>query len=367
MNKMSTNKFALSFFLVLCTLVPTFAHAQEAVNLFYRGHVTQILEESEKDTADGREVTQKVKVELQYDEKQKDITVENAFITPTDDHRRLEQGEKVVIGETLDPDGNLTYFLSDFYRLPALVAIGCFFFFIIALFAGKRGILSFFGLGFSILVLSWYVVPQISAGKNPLLVSFIGALFIVCVSLYLAHGFRARTTVALISTLVTVFISLILSVLFVKWSKLFGLGTEEAFFLQTAPIEALSLKGLLLGGIIIGTLGVLDDVTTAQSAAVEELKKANPSLEMRELYKRGMSIGHEHITALVNTLVLAYVGASLPLLLLFTIYKQPLWVTLNSELVMEEIIRTLVGSTSLIFAVPITTLFSAYYWNRHHK
>ena len=146
MKKKLKNKFIFVSAFLAMLLSPLFVQAQEAVNLFYRGKVVQVLEESEKDTADGREVTQKVKVELKYDEKQKDITVENAFITPTDDHRKLKLGEKVVIGETLDPDGNLTYFLSDFYRVPALIAIGLIFFSIIAIFAGKRGVLSFFCL-----------------------------------------------------------------------------------------------------------------------------------------------------------------------------------------------------------------------------
>jgi uncharacterized membrane protein len=120
------------------------------------------------------------------------------------------------------------------------------------------------------------------------------------------------------------------------------------------------MRGLLLGGIILGALGVLDDITTAQAAAVDELHRANPSLDARELYRRGLSVGREHITALVNTLFLAYAGASLPLFILFTIYNEvPVWVALNSEFVAEEVVRTLVGSMALILAVPITTAAAA--------
>jgi uncharacterized membrane protein len=156
-----------------------------------------------------------------------------------------------------------------------------------------------------------------------------------------------------------------MAIIFVAIGKLFGLGSEEAIYLQLVPLEQLNLQGLLLGGIILGALGVLDDITTAQSAAVDELRKANPALGARELYRRGLSVGTEHITSLVNTLFLAYAGASLPLFILFTIYNDmPLWVTLNSEFIAEEIVRTVVGSVALILAVPITTAAAAAIFSR---
>jgi len=150
--------------------------------------------------------------------------------------------------------------------------------------------------------------------------------------------------------------------IFVEGSQLLGLGSEEAMFLQLDPSLTLNLQGLLLSGIIIGTLGVLDDVTASQAAVVDEISKANESLGFKELYKRGLSVGHEHIAALVNTLFLAYAGAALPLFLLFYINKtQPLWVILNGELIAEEIVRTMVGSSALVLAVPITTALAAYF------
>src|SRR3989344_12894 len=148
-------------------------------------------------------------------------------------------------------------------------------------------------------------------------------------------------------------------------SKLFGFGSEEAYYLQLFQSNTIDLRGLLLGGIIIGVLGVLDDVTTAQTAAVFELKKANQAFGFKELYTRAMRIGREHISSLVNTLVLAYAGASFPLLLVFSMNKNiPLWATLNSELVSEEIIRALVGSTALVLAVPIATAIAAWFVGR---
>jgi uncharacterized membrane protein len=142
------------------------------------------------------------------------------------------------------------------------------------------------------------------------------------------------------------------------------MGSEEAFYLQFAPGASINLRGLLLGGIIIGVMGILDDITTAQTAVVEQIYHANPTLSARELYQRGSIVGREHILSLVNTLVLAYTGASLPLILLFKIYERPAWVTLNSEIIMEEIIRMLVGSITLIIAVPITTFIAAEYYSK---
>jgi uncharacterized membrane protein len=194
-------------------------------------------------------------------------------------------------------------------------------------------------------------VPRILAGDNPFLTTLVGSIIIVTVSLYLAHGFNHRTSIALLSTSVTLALAIALAVLFVHLAKLFGLGTEDAYFLIAAN-QTINLQGLLLGGIIIGTLGVLDDITTAQTAVVAELKRAKPDLSRHELYKRSLTVGHEHIASLVNTLVLAYAGTSLPIFLLFTLNRtEPIWTILNSEFVAEEIVRTLVGSSALVMSV----------------
>ena len=278
--------------------------------------------------------------------------------------RRLAEGDRVVIAVSEDPGGT-TYYVIDRYRLPALgFAVGLFFALAI-LFSRRRGLGSIIGLGITALVLARFVVPAIVAGSNPLGVSLVGALVIVLTSIYLAHGFSVRTSVAVVSTIVTLVIAWALAITFVSLARLTGMGSEESVYLQFAPLEQLNLRGLLLGGIILGPLGVLDDITTSQAAAVDELRKANPAFPVRELYRRGLSIGTEHITSLVNTLFLAYAGASLPLFILFTIYNDaPAWVTLNSEFVAEELVRTLVGSVALILAVPITTLSAAAVFSR---
>ncbi len=295
-------------------------------------------------------------------EKGKRVQIQNG----ARDDERVSVGETIVITKTIvdpqyrdDTQGDV-YHMSEKYRLPSVYGMFAVFFFLTILFARLKGFTSILGLFFSIVILSTFVVPRILSGSNPLTVSILGALMISIVSMYLAHGFRKRTTIALIATLITIGFSALIAIAFVHWAKLFGLGTEEAFFLQIGVRNTFNLRGLLLGGIIIGALGVLDDITTAQTASVDEISKANPSLGFDELVRRGHSIGREHITSLVNTLALAYVGASLPLLLIFSAsHSEPLWVLLNREYIVEELVRTLIGSITLILGVPISTFLAA--------
>ncbi len=169
--------------------------------------------------------------------------------------------------------------------------------------------------------------------------------------------------IAVTSTFFALGLAEILGYFFIIGAKLLGNGSEEAYFIQAGYFGAINLQGLLLGGIIIGALGILNDITTAQSAAVEEIHGADKSLSFKQLYKKGSSIGREHIASLINTLVLVYVGSSLPLFLLFAVNSQQLWTVLNSSTIAEEIVRALVGSIALILAVPITTALAAYYFS----
>jgi hypothetical protein len=178
------------------------------------------------------------------------------------------------------------------------------------------------------------------------------------VALYLAHGVNVRTTTAVLGTMGALLLTGLLAWGFVETTRLTGMASEEAGFLQAA-VAQVSLRGLLLGGIVIGSLGVLDDVTVTQASAVWELHQANPAYGFRRLFSAGLRIGRDHIASTVNTLVLAYAGASMPLLVLFTLSNRNLGDVLTGELVAQEIVRTLVGSIGLVASVPITTLLAA--------
>lgn len=323
---------------------------------FYKAEVINALDAGK--TEDGQSA-QRVEVEiLNGAEKGKKVLIEQGTAVSIAENQKVEKGSKIIITKTYDGEGNPTYYINDTYRLTGVFIIAAIFFALAAFFGRKKGIASILGLVFSILVLIKFVIPQIVEGHNPLLISLIGAFIIAVISIYLAHGFNKKSTIALVSTLITLGIAAGLSIIFISLSKLTGIGTEEAFYLQM-NLEFLNAKGFLLGGIIIGVLGVLDDVTTAQVATIYEIHDANPNLNFSQLYKKGISVGKEHIASLVNTLALAYAGASFPILILFAIDKNlPLWVNLNNEYVIEEIIRTLVGSTALIFAVPIATFLA---------
>ncbi len=323
---------------------------------YYRGVVVRVLEEREEDLglANNRSHLQKVLVQIQEGDREgEEVTVEYGSLSEA---QKLSEGMRVIV---VDP-ANVEVFIFDRYRLPMIGWIAALCAILVVIFVGRKGLGAMLGLVISIVVLLTYVVPRIIAGANPFGVSVMAALIISVVSIYFAHGFNRRTSVAILSTLVTVVLAMGLAQLFVQWARLTGAGSEEAFFLQTSAASFVNLRGLLLGGIIIGVLGILDDITTAQAAAVDEIWQTDPTIARRELYRRGASVGREHITSLINTLALAYAGASFPALLLFTIYERPWWVVANTENIAEEIIRTLVGSIALMAAVPITTLLAVY-------
>jgi uncharacterized membrane protein len=178
------------------------------------------------------------------------------------------------------------------------------------------------------------------------------------VALYLAHGFSVRTSTAVLGTLASLLLTVLLGWAFSGATQLSGLSSEEANFLQGA-FGGVDPRGLLLAGVVIGALGVLDDVTVTQASAVWELRAANPAYGVWELYRAAVRIGRDHIASTVNTLVLAYAGASLPLLLLFTISGTRLTDVLTSDVIATEVVRTLVGSIGLVASVPVTTGLAA--------
>ena len=186
-----------------------------------------------------------------------------------------------------------------------------------------------------------------------MLIALVGGGAIAMVSLYLAHGYTPLTHVAAIGAFSALALTVGLSWLVVTLAQFSGLVTEEAFYLLAIP--DLDLNGLLLAGIVLGAIGALDDVTVTQASAVWEVRKANPSLSSEDLYESGLRVGRDHIVSTVNTLLLAYAGASLPLLILFNLADQPLGVIASSEVVALEIVRTIVGSLGLVAAVPVTT------------
>lgn len=219
--------------------------------------------------------------------------------------------------------------------------------------------MSLIGMGISFFIIFLFVLPKLLAGADPIQVAIVASLFITPLTFYFSHGLNKKTTIAVIGTIIALIITGILANTFIEAAKLTGFASEEASFLQVAKQGAINMKGILLAGIIIGMLGVLDDITISQSAIVFQLKEANQKLKFDDLYKRAMNIGQDHISSMVNTLILVYTGAALPLLLLFINNPHPFSEIINYELIADEIIRTLVGSIGLILSVPITTFIAS--------
>jgi uncharacterized membrane protein len=251
--------------------------------------------------------------------------------------------------------------VEDKFRVKNLVIIAIIFLIFVLVVAGIRGISAVLGLVFTIIVIVQLLIPQILIGTDLVWLTGIVSLLIASTSLYLAHGFNKRTTVSMFATVFTILITLFVTNWVVDFALLSGFGTDDAFHLKGNGVtNNLNLRSLLISGIVIGSLGVLDDVTTAQAVAIEEISKANPKMNTAELFFSGIRIGQEHIISLINTLALAYVGTSMPLLLTFTtINFSPIWVILNNQMISEELIRTIVGSACLILAIPISTLIAA--------
>jgi uncharacterized membrane protein len=280
-------------------------------------------------------------------------------ITESPDQPTLGQGDRIVLGRAADPGQPVAYFFSDFQRRTPLLALGLLFAVAVVGLARWRGLAALLGLGVSLVVIVRFVLPAILAGESALAASVVGAAVIALVIIYLAHGVSAQTTTAVLGTLAALALTAGLAVVFVQVTKLTGLSSEEGTYLRGVLGSTIDLRGMLLAGIVIGALGVLNDVTVTQASAVWEIHRANPSVGAGHLYRSAMQIGRDHIASTVDTLVLAYAGAALPLFVIFTVADRRLTDVLSGEIVAQEIVQTLVGSLGLIAAVPVTTWLAA--------
>lgn len=353
-------KLVTAALLVTFILVTPAAQASGLTDVTYsRGEVRLVVEEKPGDVGGQPSLLQVLAVTITSGkEKGKIITVEHGKTFQIDEATKFHPGDGVIVSRTAG--AQTTYALADVDRTSSLIFIAGFFLLCAIIFGRKRGATAVLGLVFSIAVLAFAIIPLIISGYNPVLVSLAGACFIALCSLFLAHGFNKQTLIAFISTMLTFVAAVGFAAFSVKLAQLSGMAADEAFYLQTGPLPNLDFRGLLLGGMLIGALGVLDDITTSQVAIVYELHDANRNFGFKELWTRALRVGREHIASLVNTLVLAYVGAGLPGLLLFAANSElPFWVALNSEFIAEEAVRSLVGSTALVLAVPISTALAA--------
>jgi uncharacterized membrane protein len=281
-----------------------------------------------------------------------------AFDTTDPTGGMFRAGQRVRLAVNEQPGQPPYYNIQDLERGRPLLVLAALFVGAVIAFGRWQGLRSLLGLGLSFVVIVSFVVPAILHGHSPVLVSVTGAMAIMLVSLYLSHGMGPKTTAAVVATALALGLTALLAIAFVAATSLTGLVSQEAQDASFA-VGGLSLRGLLLAGIIIGGLGVLDDVTMSQASLVTELHQANPTAGFAALVGGALRVGRDHIAATVNTLFLAYAGAALPMLILFVTGQDSLGTVVTTELVAVEVVRALCGSVGLIAAVPLTTVLAA--------
>jgi uncharacterized membrane protein len=270
----------------------------------------------------------------------------------------LREGDDILVTLAELPDGTVIYSFYDYERSTPLVALVILFVVCVLLLGRWRGLGAIGGLAASLFVLISFMLPSLLDGNSPVAVALVSAGAIAFIALYLAHGFTAATNVALLSTFASLLITGTLAWIFIRAANFTGFTDESTFFLDALGVSV-DARGILLAGIVIGSLGVLDDVTVTQVSAVGQLRRTKPDASAIELYRSALTIGRDHISSTVNTLVLAYAGASLPLLLLFTEADQGFGAVAMREIVAVEVVRALVGSIGLVASVPISTWLAA--------
>ncbi len=350
-------------FLIFGFLTPNISLGAEILQdkqEIFKARVVEILDEGlQEDTSIDKDLFyQEIQARiLDGDEKGNIVTFENDFV-------KLKEGQRFfLLKVTRGDDGRVSYVMHNVERLPWIIFFTVLFIGLVMYFGGWPGVRGLLALSGGMLLIFYLLLPQIVKGASPIMMSVLVASLIVIVGSYITHGFNKTTTSAVIGMVITVILTGVLAYVAVISTKLTGTDTEEAIYLSLNSYGAIDLRGLLMGGIIIGLLGALYDSAIAQSIAVEELWRANPNLSKKYVLKRALRIGREHIGALVNTLAIAYVGAALPLLVFFSFPvagNVSSAFLVNREMFATEIIRTLIGSIGLVLAVPITTSIAVF-------
>ncbi len=344
--------FALAIFFPFHVRAATLAQDQVTI---VKATVLEVLSQT-TESFPGAQIqtpTQSLQVEeIEGADKGKVVTFNNDYVM-------LKKGDTFYLSYTVDMDHTPYYTVFEPDRTPVLLFFAILFLVLVIIFGGLQGLRGLLSLAGSLLVITFVLLPAIIHGFSPLLVSIGVSSLIIILGSYITHGFNKTTSSAVIGMIITVIVTGVMAYFAVHNGQLTGISGDESIYLTFNIKGGIDLVGLLMGGIMIGLLGILYDVSIGQSIAVEELHKIASHIGRWEIYKRAIRIGREHIGALVNTLAIAYVGASLPLLLLFYSGGDVnLSLIVNREVFATEIIRILIGSIGLVLAVPITTLLS---------
>ena len=303
-----------------------------------------------------KSIHQELKVEILSNERKGEILqIENDFI-------KLKEKDRFYLEIIFDPySSQEIYLVKELYRLPGILFFVVLFILTIILFSGRQGLRSLISLTGSFLIIIYVLIPGLLRGYPPVIISTALATAILFIAIFFTHGFSRRSSVAFGGTTISILLTGILAYLSVVIINLSGFAAEESIYLNFYTGGQLDFSSLLLGGIMIGILGILDDVAITQATIVEEIYDSETKLNQKKVFSKALRVGREHIGALVNTLALAYTGASLPLLLLLSASGLPFFYIINKEIFATEIIRTIIGSIGLIMTVPLTTFLAVWF------
>jgi len=371
-------KMVLPILLLAFFLIPFFVFAQTESafedspnDSFFKAEVIEIIEEKINTLPDGSEVRQQNLLLRGLEGEFRDKEIEFNGIGPLDvlSKNIYKTGDKVLTVASYGADGNAAYYITDYVRSKSLWIIAIVFALALVIVGRIKGLRSLLALLLTFFVIIKYIIPQILAGASPLVTTFIGSIAILLIIIYVTEGWRARSHISVISIFFSLIITILISWLFVSLTKLTGAASEDILFLVNIGEQAINFKGLLLAGVIIGALGVLDDVVISQVSTVEQIVRVNNSLNKKQIFRHAYKVGVSHIASMTNTLFLAYAGVSLPLLILFVSGESAFagWSqAVNSELIATEIVRTLAGSIGLILSVPIATFIAVRWYGKHN-
>ena len=347
-------------------LIPpkTLAQSSQGSDELMEGKVIEILDEGSVDQNDQKYPYQKLKL-LMTRGSLKDHHLEIENTAPEDLFQSYSLNDELRVHSSYDFEDQRQFAIEGFVKRKALLALAIIFAVVVLLVGKKWGALSIFGLVISFFFIFKISLPLIVRGINPILVALITAVSIIPITFYISHGFNKKTHVAVLATVVSLAITIFLASYFVSLAHLTGYASEEANFISYLTAGKIDIFSLLLAGIIIGVVGILDDITVSQSAFIQQLKESNPEIGKSELFRKGMEIGQDHISSMVNTLVLVYAGSALPLLLLFLDAEKSFIDVIELEIVAEEVIRTLVGSIGLVLAAPISTALAVFFFSKN--
>ena len=326
--------------------------------------VVKVIKEKEITEENGAKVTQQnlVLQGVKGDWKGREIEIQGISEIDVPSAGVYEVGDQVVVQRSSSPDGVVTFTIIDFVRRGYLYLLAFVFVLITIAIGGRKGFKAVASLVFSFIIIIYFMLPRILAGSNPLIIGVCGAFAVLALIIYFTEGWNRKSHLAMASVFLSLVATMILSLIFSGLAHLTGFSEETTFLLESG-YKVVDFKGLLLAGILIGAVGVLDDVIVGQIEAVRQIQEANPALPAGQVFRMAYKVGNTHLGAIVNTLFLTYAGASLPILLLFVIKQEPFLTfgqIINNEMIATEIVRTMVGSIGVALAMPIATFLGAY-------